>query len=603
MELVKIEIENYKSITAPVSIAFYKNLPTVLIGKNGSGKSNILEAIEHIILTNSNLPGKYSAQGLKYKAYIRMEIDEFANLFPNEEYSEEKAEFWAYSSEKDSLHLNTIESDTIVPLLRKELDNISELAKQLESAIEDYEKALEKITCDDNVPLSIRGYDIVMKENTTNYNVLKHQAGFIIDQVKRLIGSLAIELKSENAFVFSLPYYSFNSYLPCNELIPFKLKYKEPELALFEQKFITINRSAIKREITKINKKTESACQRVDEILNKLKTQLARFADTDVCSAVTDFVRKVSNIFGNNCGYLLSENSQVLFKDLQKENDNRYYNPSQTIFEAYAKSKKKDTILKDKDYKLTDKEIKEFEEWLNVNRPEFDQGMYKKIHVSANENNQFSIVLCENNGQVVSLNETSAGRRWYFTYYFVKNTLSKGDTFIIDEPASMLHPSAQKEILSDICKMVENGIRVIYSTHSPYLIPDDWNCVGFVSMSDKTEVLYVRTKDEMKPFLKEVLGDDIFDFEDYIMKYTSCPPENIARNISKIIRDTVRERNIKNLQIACDEMKIEYETMASWNKQPCKENGEKNKKYSSPSLEHIIIVLKWSKRQFDDILK
>lgn len=38
MRITKIEITNYKSIKEPVEINFYNGLPTVLIGKNGSGK-------------------------------------------------------------------------------------------------------------------------------------------------------------------------------------------------------------------------------------------------------------------------------------------------------------------------------------------------------------------------------------------------------------------------------------------------------------------------------------------------------------------------------------------------------------------------------------
>lgn len=42
MKLTKLEMENYKSIRAPVTAAFSDELPTVLIGRNGSGKTNIL---------------------------------------------------------------------------------------------------------------------------------------------------------------------------------------------------------------------------------------------------------------------------------------------------------------------------------------------------------------------------------------------------------------------------------------------------------------------------------------------------------------------------------------------------------------------------------
>ena len=48
MKITRIEIKKYKSIKEPIEINFYDNLPTVLIGKNGSGKTNILEALDTI---------------------------------------------------------------------------------------------------------------------------------------------------------------------------------------------------------------------------------------------------------------------------------------------------------------------------------------------------------------------------------------------------------------------------------------------------------------------------------------------------------------------------------------------------------------------------
>lgn len=590
MELIKIELENYKSITESIGVEFHKNLPTVLIGKNGSGKSNALEALEHIASTNSNLPGKYSARELRYKAYIRLENSEFAKLFPNEEYSEEKAVFSAYSSAKDGLHINTIESETIVPLLRKEFDNVLELTNELEDAVDSYEKALKKIECDDRDSLSLRGYDIIdSKGNTTNYDVLKFKSQFFIEQIRQLSNSFVSNIKSENIFCFSLPHYTLELYPPHAELTPFKLRYKAPEIAQFEQKFITINESAIKREITKINKRTENACKKVDEILNKLKAQAERLLDTAECGVITEFIRKVTKVFGNNCAYLLSENSQVLFKDLKKQNDNCYYNSSTVIFEAYAKAHNKKAILNDKNYVLTKKERSEFEEWLNANLPKFECGMYEKISVDLDEKDQLSICIHENNKQIVPLNETSAGRRWYFTYYFVKNTLSPGDTFIIDEPASMLHPSAQKEILSDIGEMTKNGIRVIYSTHSPYLISEDWSCVGFVSMSNSTQITYVDTKDERDIFFKDIVGD-IFDLESIVETLQKSDPKEIAEKCYLAIKN-----KDFTFSVAAKQLNLSEDTIKSWHR-----NGTH---FRSPKLENIIAVASFTNTPITDLLK
>ena len=588
MELIKIELENYKSITESIGVEFHKNLPTVLIGKNGSGKSNILEALEHIASTNSNLPGKYSAGELRYKAYIRLDSSEFAKLFPNEEYSEEKAEFSAYPSAKDGLHINTIESDTIVPLLRKEFDNVLELTNELEKAVTSYEKTLEKIACDDQDSISYNIFNA--KGNTTNYWALKNMSQFFIEQIRQLSNSLECDFKSENTLVFSLPHYNtLKLYPPHAELTPFKLRYKAPELAQFEQKFITINESAIKREITKINKRTETACKKVNEILNKLKAQADRLLDTAESGAITEFIRNVTKAFGNNCAYLLSENSQVLFKDLKKENDNRYYNSSAVIFEAYAKAHNKKDVLNDKNYVISNKERIEFEQWLNTNRPKFECGMYEKITVDTDDKNQLSICIHENNKQVVSLNETSAGRRWYFTYYFVKNTLSSGDTFIIDEPASMLHPSAQKEILSDVLVMSKNGIRVIYSTHSPYLIPEDWSCVGFVSMSNSTQITYVDTKDEINIFLKDIVGD-IFNLESIVETFQKSDPKEIAENCYLAIKN-----KDSTFTVAAKQLNLSEDTIKSWHR--------KGTHFRSPKLDNIIAVASFTNTPITDLLK
>ena len=588
MELIKIELANYKSITESIGIEFHKNLPTVLIGKNGSGKSNVLEALEHIAFTNSNLPGKYSAGELRYKAYILLDSSEFAKLFPNEEYSEEKAEFSAYSSAKDGLHINTIESDTIVPLLRKEFDNVLELTNELEKVVSSYENTLEKIACDDQDSIS---YDIFnAKGNTTNYWALKNMSQVFIDEIKRLSKSFIQNFQSENTLVFSLPHYNtLKLYPPHAELTPFKLRYKAPELAQFEQKFITINESAIKREITKINKRTNEACKKVNEILNKLKAQADRLLDTVECGAITEFIRNVTKVFGNNCAYLLSENSQVLFKDLKKENDNRYYNSSAVIFEAYAKAHNKKDVLNDKNYVISNKERIEFEQWLNTNRPKFECGMYEKITVDTDDKNQLSICIHENNKQVVPLNETSAGRRWYFTYYFVKNTLSPGDTFIIDEPASMLHPSAQKDILSDICGMTKNGIRVICSTHSSYLIPEDWSCVGFVSMSNSTQITYVDTKDERDIFFKDIVGD-IFDLESIVETFQKSNPKEIAEKCYLAIKN-----KDSTFTVAAKQLNLSEDTIKSWHR-----NGTH---FRSPKLENIIAVASFTNTPITDLLK
>lgn len=70
MRITKIEITNYKSIKEPVEINFYNGLPTVLIGKNGSGKTNILEALSAITEANDNYLGPRRELPMSYKVCI-----------------------------------------------------------------------------------------------------------------------------------------------------------------------------------------------------------------------------------------------------------------------------------------------------------------------------------------------------------------------------------------------------------------------------------------------------------------------------------------------------------------------------------------------------
>lgn len=74
MRITKIEITNYKSIKEPVEINFYNGLPTVLIGKNGSGKTNILEALSAITEANGNYLGPRRELPMSYKVHMPDDI-------------------------------------------------------------------------------------------------------------------------------------------------------------------------------------------------------------------------------------------------------------------------------------------------------------------------------------------------------------------------------------------------------------------------------------------------------------------------------------------------------------------------------------------------
>ena len=80
--------------------------------------------------------------------------------------------------------------------------------------------------------------------------------------------------------------------------------------------------------------------------------------------------------------------------------------------------------------------------------------------------------------------ERSLGFNWFFTFlafvYFkseAESNENKQNLFLLDEPASNLHSSAQEKLLSNFQKMVSDEQKsnlIIYTTHNQYLINPKW---------------------------------------------------------------------------------------------------------------------------------
>jgi predicted ATPase len=60
----------------------------------------------------------------------------------------------------------------------------------------------------------------------------------------------------------------------------------------------------------------------------------------------------------------------------------------------------------------------------------------------------------------------------------LKYLVSKGNTIIIEEPESHMHPAAQREIAKILVKLVRNGVNVLLTTHSDYLLQQISNLVS-----------------------------------------------------------------------------------------------------------------------------
>lgn len=95
MELISIEIESYKSIKTPVTISFFDGLPTVLIGKNGSGKTNVLEALSAVALANTNYYGDREKGQIAYRAHIQLTEEDVVAMLSGNTHSKEQLNHYA----------------------------------------------------------------------------------------------------------------------------------------------------------------------------------------------------------------------------------------------------------------------------------------------------------------------------------------------------------------------------------------------------------------------------------------------------------------------------------------------------------------------------
>ena len=599
MRITKIEIKNYKSIKEPVEINFYKGLPTVLIGKNGSGKTNILEALSAIAEANGNYFGLHKELPKSYKVHIRLEKEDAERLFPGKSIDKDY-EFAACSGE--DCKIDRIESEYLVPLLRSEIDEIHDLASELKDALDTYTKQLGKVACGDN-ELPLREFQFTsFKNSTTNYDYFKYRVELVIKQAEKFVNSVKQNLVAEE---HSLKFGYVDFYFGLNdpEQLSFRLSYVKPDLAPFEEKFITVNETAIKREITKINKATRASCEKITALLYELDERAKRLKAAmsdeqiipDNSGVFYSFIWEVQRCVGAKCAFLRNESSEVIFKTDDRERDYFRNDRSRVILQTYLnrvyngtdKEEIQKQISENKDFSLSEAALNEFENYLNEHIPEFENGMYERIAVEQSDGKVPTILLHEKSGEIVDLNSTSAGRRWYFTYYFIKNTLEIGDLFIIDEPAAMLHPLAQKEVLKELLQLESRGIKVIYSTHSPYLITSDWKSAHFVAMTDVGTTV---TQENKYDSLKQVTGGDIFDLQALLERYQKCDKEAVAHQCYHVILGS-----FENIDEAAKQLNLGVSAIESWRK------NINSKKFRCPKLENIILIAEKTGRNITDL--
>lgn len=127
--------------------------------------------------------------------------------------------------------------------------------------------------------------------------------------------------------------------------------------------------------------------------------------------------------------------------------------------------------------KITEKVFDAWSKLQNVSRKEIIANTGFDL---VDEVKRFYIELNVKEGSLpFSISERSLGFRWFFTFLlyteFRKERIQNSGEilFLLDEPASNLHQSAQKSLL-DTFKQITEKSRLIYTTHSHHLINPEW---------------------------------------------------------------------------------------------------------------------------------
>ncbi len=78
-----------------------------------------------------------------------------------------------------------------------------------------------------------------------------------------------------------------------------------------------------------------------------------------------------------------------------------------------------------------------------------------------------------------AIEDRSLGFRWFFSFllftqFRINRNKSQPTIFMFDEPASNLHAAAQKKLLESFPAIAKSPHRLIYSTHSHYMVEPSW---------------------------------------------------------------------------------------------------------------------------------
>lgn len=542
MQLKKIEILKYKSINTPAIIDIEKGKVITLIGKNGSGKTNILKALKQAFSRNHSMRDFDYSMSINY--CLQLTQNERKKFFKGIDLRKEDGLIKVHSNGREEpqyyFYAKPVRLKT-----QQFRDEAEEISAQFKAAKREYIDTLTNLVKTLN-PKTLYTSQIYLKaESGDECDDFK----YLDIDVERADKNLTKQIKDIEKIAdtfkdgeFTLDDYNFPeleySFRPI--IIP-HIKAQTICVDNHLANLLQLTPERIQKATFKLNETLkiidnalDNSRQKLQELwdkANKLTKDIYDFfrqeddkryaAKEKKEKAYTSFIEKLKDAASINCYFLDNENTLLFHSPIRDDyygNSATYenfhsYNPIMSTFHNFLTNsgayKKDESIL---EYSKLEPNRKEQlielinSRFLDKSLPTFEKGEINGIKLKAVDN-QLKLYIVENSGDETDVNYTSLGRRWYLTYLIIKSILKSGDILLIDEPAAFLHPQAQHEIKQDLEQLAESGIIVIYATHSPYIIPGDWGQVYNVrSTSVGTQVSRFFSDDELSTAIKEELG-------------------------------------------------------------------------------------------------
>lgn len=524
MKIKSITIRNYKSVKEVSVDVTARNFPYTFIGKNGSGKSNVLEAISKIFRMRLTAyeETEYVVRGLENSGFTVQlnpnERQEYAGIINFDQQTGEifvggrntAVEYIGGAEKKYPCHIYRQEIlrrfGEYGSLLKKFKESLAEAEKYLQDCRLDGRNDFFEITnnfegnAEDISDFLYSGYpdcqriaeffDRLPKEGITPTDFLRG-AYFIKDDNIRPFANCEFKINDPGLLSPAAEKYLGKS--------------AEDVRARHAEKMRQLS-AELKEQFKGIKKEHSAICKAAADCKKEFEARKKEFLDSQ-----KDGVKKYNKFIGDlqklpGQVYFLDYETAINFTDKRSQGyenarvHTKFSCPEDVIYKfliergLLERGENFSTVNKGDGGERLQKIEHEINGVLFKNiLPDFDRDEVSGLEFKFIRNKtdlQYELFVKEKSGHETPFGETSLGRRWYICYKLIKSILKRDDILILDEPASTLHPAATDEIRRELDGLAESGVRVFLATHSPYMFPEDFKNIINVEMTAEGTVAY-----------------------------------------------------------------------------------------------------------------